>query len=73
MSHAHYDAGDFIFRKGEAPTNFYVLEQGEVEVLRSGNGAPPEIVAVLGPGSFFGEYSTARDPRIIQVAVKVYF
>jgi hypothetical protein len=25
------------------------------------------------PGTFFGEYSGARDPRIIQVAVKVYF
>src|SRR5262245_57445426 len=25
------------------------------------------------PGTFFGEYNGARDPRIIQVAVKVYF
>ena len=25
------------------------------------------------PGTFFGEYSGARDPRIIQVAAKVYF
>ncbi|HLH53942.1 MAG TPA: FAD-dependent oxidoreductase [Verrucomicrobiae bacterium] len=64
VSHAHYDAGDFIFRKGDAPTNFYVLEQGEVEVLRSAdgmdgapasNGAGYEVVAVLGAGCFFGE------------------
>jgi NADH:quinone reductase (non-electrogenic) len=62
--HAHYDAGDFIFRQGDAATNFYVLEQGEVEVLRStsgsegtlaGNGAGYEVVAVLSSGSFFGE------------------
>ena len=38
VSHAHYDAGDFIFRQGEAPTNFYVLERGEVEVVRPHNG-----------------------------------
>ena len=55
VSHAHYDSGDFIIRKGEAATNFYVLERGEVEVLRSNNGADHEVVAVLGPGSFFGE------------------
>jgi len=64
VSHAHYDAGDFIFRKGDAPTNFYVLEKGEVEVLRSKDGGPPsntgdgdgfEVVTVLGSGSFFGE------------------
>jgi NADH:ubiquinone reductase (H+-translocating) len=64
VSHAHYAAGDFIFRKGDAPTNFYVLEQGEVEILRSttaGNGSPShdgdgyEVVTVLGSGSFFGE------------------
>ena len=24
-------------------------------------------------GQFFGEYNSARDPRIIQLAVKVYF
>src|ERR1700751_6341718 len=52
VSHAHYEAGDFIFKKGEAPTNFYVLKQGEVEVLRSNNGSGSEIVLVLGPGLF---------------------
>jgi NADH dehydrogenase len=64
VSHAHYAAGDFIIKKGDAPTNFYVLEKGEVEVLRSTNGAGPsatqdghgyEVVTVLGAGSFFGE------------------
>jgi hypothetical protein len=25
------------------------------------------------PGSYFGEYSAARDPRIIQLGVKLYF
>ena len=63
VSHAHYAAGDFIFKKGDATTNFYILEQGEVEVLRSTKGAEAaprdgdgyEVVTVLGAGSFFGE------------------
>ena len=71
VSHAHYDAGDFIFRKGEAPTNFYVLEQGEVEVLRSKDGTPPEIVAVLGPGSFFGERALLGNrPRAMSIRAR---
>lgn len=44
VSHAHYDAGEFIFRRGEEPNNFYVLESGEVEVLRhvGQNGEAPK-------------------------------
>jgi signal-transduction protein with cAMP-binding, CBS, and nucleotidyltransferase domain len=55
VSHAHYAAGDYIFRQGDAPTNFYVVEQGEVEIVRPVAGTEGEVVAVLGPGSFFGE------------------
>jgi NADH dehydrogenase len=74
VSHAHYEAGDFIFRKGEPPTNFYVLEQGEVEVLRSHDGpdgANAEIVAVLGPGSFFGERALVGNrPRVMSIRAR---
>lgn len=53
---AYYPAGDFIFRAGEPATDFYVIDQGEVEVLSSpDNNGSSEIVAVLGPGDFFGE------------------
>jgi NADH dehydrogenase len=80
VSHAHYAAGDFIFRQGDAPTNFYVLEQGEVEVLRStngsegapaGNGAGYEVVAVLGSGSFFGERALLGNrPRVMSIRAR---
>jgi NADH dehydrogenase len=79
VSHAHYDAGDFIFRQGDAPTNFYVLEKGEVEVLRptngkegtaSGNGGY-EVVAVLGSGSFFGERALMGNrPRVMSIRAR---
>ena len=80
VSHAHYDAGDFIFRQGDAPTNFYVLESGEVEVLRavdgkegtpSGNGAGFQVVAVLGSGSFFGERALLGNrPRVMSIRAR---
>jgi NADH dehydrogenase len=56
ITRAHYKAGDFVFRKGDPATNFYVIEKGEAEVVLTGaENQNEEIVAVLGPGSFFGE------------------
>ena len=56
VSHAHYQPGDFVFRQGDAPANFYVIESGEVEIVRMTPGRPEEeVLAVLGPGAFFGE------------------
>src|SRR4029079_15717485 len=69
-----------IFRQGDAPTNFYVLEKGEVEVLRSkngssgtasGNGSEFELVAVLGSGSFFGERALLGNrPRVMSIRAR---
>jgi NADH dehydrogenase len=71
VSHAHYSAGEFIIRKGEAPSSFYVLEKGEVEVLRSNDGAGQEIVALLGSGSFFGERALIDNrPRVMSVRAR---
>ena len=56
VMHAHYEPGDYIFRQGEFAANFYVIEQGEVEICRTSPEHPDgEIIATLGPGSFFGE------------------
>ncbi|HWW01100.1 MAG TPA: FAD-dependent oxidoreductase [Candidatus Acidoferrum sp.] len=71
VSHAHYGPGEFIIRRGEAPTNFYVLEKGEVEVVRDNNGAVTEVVAVLGAGSFFGERALLGNrPRAMSVRAR---
>ena len=56
VTHAHYEPGDYVFRQGEPPLNFYVIEKGEVEVIRTSPASPQgEIVAVLSAGNFFGE------------------
>src|SRR5207247_4092111 len=56
VTRAHYQAGDVIISRGDPALNFYVIEQGEVEVVRFTPTDPKgEVVAVLGPGSFFGE------------------
>src|SRR5258705_3445541 len=53
-----YQPGDFIFQAGESRMNFYVLEQGEVEVVRHSAYFPHgEAISILRPRSTFGVQS----------------
>ena len=54
VSHAHYEPGDWIFHQGDAADAFYVIEKGEVEIIREGQDGA-QTIALLGPGNFFGE------------------
>ncbi len=55
IARAHYRPGDWIFVEGEPAMSFYVIEQGEIEVLRRDPTGQQHLVARLGPGEFFGE------------------
>jgi len=53
--------GDVVVHEGDVGDEMYFLTRGKVEVLR---GEPPEQLAVLQPGSFFGELAIlANVPR----------
>lgn len=78
-----YRDGDTIFRQGDAGSSMYVIQDGEVEVIRSHNGNTVRL-AVLRQGDIFGESSlfgndkrsaTVRalgDARIITVDKKIF-
>ena len=56
-------AGATIYREGEAADAVFVIEDGEVEVLRQGVAGPVRL-AVLGRGEIFGETGVIMDePR----------
>ena len=58
-------AGEFIFREGDLTNDLYILEEGQVELIRQ-EGGTPRIVATLGPGELFGELALLEDqPRDI--------
>jgi CRP/FNR family cyclic AMP-dependent transcriptional regulator len=57
-----YNYGDTIIRQGDAGKCMYVIQEGEVEVVRNDNGAAVRL-AVLGQGDIFGEISLLGNER----------
>jgi uncharacterized protein YhbP (UPF0306 family) len=58
------DAGEVVVREGAPADKFFIVVEGELEVLR-GSG---EVVSRVGPGDLFGEIAIMRDrPRTVTV------
>jgi pSer/pThr/pTyr-binding forkhead associated (FHA) protein len=56
-------AGDYVFREGELGTEMFILQEGQVEILKL-VGDAEEQLAILEKGDFFGEMSLLEDlPR----------
>jgi NADH dehydrogenase len=49
---AHYEPGEYVFKRGDAAQKFYVIERGKAACLLEGWDEP---VLYFGPGDFFGE------------------
>lgn len=49
-----YEPGEMIFREGDLADRVYIIQKGEVEVVRGAEGKE-SLLARLGPGEFFGE------------------
>ena len=59
MTKRHYAVGETIIREGEAGEEFFLISEGEVEVIRADHE-----IARLGPGDFFGEVALiSGEPR----------
>ena len=59
MKKRHFAVGETIIREGEPGEDFFLISDGEVEVIRSDHE-----VARLGPGDFFGEVALiSGEPR----------
>ncbi|HEY9755379.1 MAG TPA: FAD-dependent oxidoreductase [Oculatellaceae cyanobacterium] len=53
VTRAYFAAGDWVFREHDPATDFYMIEAGEIEIVKGGDAG--EVVAILGVGDFFGE------------------
>jgi putative ABC transport system ATP-binding protein len=50
-----YEAGQMVFEQGGRGELVYTIEDGEIEIVRQRADGGEELVAVLGPGRYFGE------------------
>ena len=58
-----HPAGAFLFREGDLGTEMFILQEGQVEILKAVGGVDEQL-AVLDKGDFFGEMSLLEDlPR----------
>lgn len=59
-----YPTGFSIVEQGEAPDSLYLILSGAVDVIREAADGTQQVLARLGPGSFFGEEGLAyQRPR----------
>ncbi|MEK9727959.1 MAG: cyclic nucleotide-binding domain-containing protein, partial [Candidatus Margulisiibacteriota bacterium] len=55
VDRSHYQKGSFIFKEGDIADYFYVIEEGEVEIVKENPDKTESILAVLKAGDSFGE------------------
>lgn len=59
-----YRREEFIFRHGERGDRFFLIDEGRVRISRDLAGMGEEALAILEPGSYFGEMALVDDaPR----------
>ena len=55
VDRSHYQKGSFVFKEGDIADYFYVIEEGQVEILKETPDKSENILAVLNAGDSFGE------------------
>jgi NADH dehydrogenase len=63
VGRAHYQAGDVIIHQGDVGDLFYVIEQGEVEVVREEPDGRETVLTHLREGEYFGEMALLRSAQ----------
>jgi NADH dehydrogenase len=56
----HFQPGEIVFNQGDFGDSVFAIQEGECEVIREADGKT-EVLAVLGPATFFGEMAVLGD------------
>jgi len=69
-SSSHYAAGDVIFQQGELGTEMFIIQEGEVDIVKHINGESHSL-SHLEKGDFFGEMAVLESvPRTADAIAK---
>jgi CRP/FNR family transcriptional regulator len=58
-----FEAGEVVFREGDASDTCYVIRSGHVRAIREHSDGRSITLATFGPGDFFGELAMFDDER----------
>ena len=65
------EPGKIIFQEGDIGDSLYIVDDGQVEILRNDPNGESKAIATINKGDFFGEMSLIdKDYRSATVAVK---
>lgn len=53
----HYALGEALFREGDVAAEFFLIVDGEVDVIKRGHDEKTSVLATLGAGAILGETS----------------
>jgi NADH dehydrogenase len=68
LKRAHFRPGDVILRQGEIGDRFYIIESGEVEIIREEPGKADQRLGIRSAGTSFGEIALLKGvPRTATV------
>ncbi len=68
----HYQDGEVIFLEDERGDQFYVIREGQVEIIKSLGDVSERIVALRGPGEFVGEMSLFNRSGLRTASVRAF-
>jgi CRP-like cAMP-binding protein len=63
-----YQPSDVIFSQGEASDSILFIQEGTVKLSVQSHGGKEAVLAMLGPGDFFGEQALAGHPVRLEAA-----
>jgi CRP/FNR family transcriptional regulator, cyclic AMP receptor protein len=63
-----YQPTDVIFSQGDASDSVLYIQEGDVKLSVQSHGGKEAVVAMLGPGDFFGERALAGHPVRLEAA-----
>lgn len=66
--HKTYNKGEFIYHAGEQNEFLYIVHQGKIKVYRLSIDGKEQIIRIIGPGEFMGEYSIFSSENFVDFA-----
>ena len=60
VARSHYHNGAYIFHEGDVGDSFYVIEKGEVEIIKEHEDGQETVLATLAEGDSFGEIALLK-------------